>query len=482
MLISSLVHEERGRHLQHELWQKPLIVKIQKKTGDPCNVCEFCLASDQGNFVDLIEIDGASNRKIEHARALIEKIHFAPTMGKRKVYIIDEVHMLTKEAFNALLKTIEEPPEHAYFLLATTELQKVPETIRSRCQVFTFHRFTEEQIVSRLQEIAQKEGIEVDSRDALALIANRSAGGLRDAIGLFEQASASGRVSVEHLQRELGIVASSQLDEFYLFLVSSETENAISFVGEISSEGLSLDDFLEQFLGLLRQKMLFFATEENNPNALASVLLMIDAFDIARRSMRDTPIPTLPLEIAIITVTRINTSDNSSQKDDSGGWNIFGKKSEKPPSSSLEKTERQKPKVKSDSSVESEKKSAFIKAESDSIVISEENVKLHWPKVLEKIDDAMLRAALGQAIVSCGNEDEISIVFAAESWMKQVEDSARFARLQRAVQEVFGPESKLLLSVGSVILQPIEKTASVDSNDEKPVTDPAVVSEILGSK
>jgi len=377
--------------------------------------------------------------------------------------------MLTKEAFNALLKTIEEPPDHAYFLLATTELQKVPETIRSRCQVFTFHRFTLDQIAGRLQEIADKEKIQVADKDALLLIAKKSTGGLRDAIGLFEQASASGEVSVEHLRSELGIASVSQIEEFFGFLTAEQADCAIAFVGEISSEGLSLDDFLEQLLGFLREKMLHFSMEEENPSALAFVLDTIDSFDIARRSMRDAPIPTLPVEIAIVKTTKMRSLESSEK--DSGGWHIFGKKTEK-----SEKKEEILP------NETQEKKEEKVQAQSDVVEISEENIHRHWGKVLEKIDDAMLRAALGQGIISQEGAGTVSVAFSAESWKKQVEEAGRFAKFETAVREIFGPETSIILKVESVILQPIEKSISSDIKEENPVTDPSVISEIFGTK
>ena len=161
---------------------------------EPCNQCEICQSINAGKLVDLIEIDAASNRGIDEIRELREKIVFSPSQAKTKVYIIDEVHMLTKEAFNALLKTLEEPPSHAYFVLATTEAHKIPETIVSRCQQFSFSRIDVTDISRRLEEIAQNEGAKFE-KNALDLIAKLSSGGLRDAIGLLEQMMTAGEVT-----------------------------------------------------------------------------------------------------------------------------------------------------------------------------------------------------------------------------------------------------------------------------------------------
>ena len=178
---------------------------------EPCDKCENCEAVLKGRLVDLIEIDAASNRGIDEIRELREKILFAPTQGKAKVYIIDEVHMLTKEAFNALLKTLEEPPAHAYFILATTEAHKIPETIISRCQQFNFRRISAEDIVKRLQEIGEEESVQAEP-DALDLIAKISSGSLRDAIGLFEQ------MNIDKFEEvmQINFLSSAQLTKLFL--------------------------------------------------------------------------------------------------------------------------------------------------------------------------------------------------------------------------------------------------------------------------
>jgi len=158
----------------------------QLQDGEPCNKCSSCQDINNGNFMDVIEIDAASNRGIDEIRDLREKVRVLPAQGKKKVYIIDEVHMLTMEAFNALLKTIEEPPESVMFILATTEPQKIPATIRSRCQGYFFRRLTIEEMEGRLQEVAQANNITVEP-DALDIIARRANGGLRDALSTLDQ-------------------------------------------------------------------------------------------------------------------------------------------------------------------------------------------------------------------------------------------------------------------------------------------------------
>ena len=175
--------------------------------GEPCNNCSSCRDINYGNFMDVIEIDAASNRGIDEIRDLREKVRILPAQGKKKVYIIDEVHMLTTEAFNALLKTLEEPPESVIFILATTELQKIPATILSRCQRYSFRRLTLDQIITRLREVAQSDAIDIDPA-ALNLIARRANGGMRDALGMLEQIHSyqDGPVSRDDVLVVLGLV------------------------------------------------------------------------------------------------------------------------------------------------------------------------------------------------------------------------------------------------------------------------------------
>ncbi len=476
-----------GKTSTARILAKALNCQNPRESGDPCNQCEFCLAADNGSFVDMIEIDGASNRKIEHARALIEKIYFSPTLGKRKVYIIDEVHMLTKEAFNALLKTIEEPPAHAFFLLATTELNKVPETIRSRCQVFTFQRLSLDQIAGRLNEIAQNENITVE-HDALLLIAKKSLGGLRDAIGLFEQVATSGEVTVKQMQQELGMASINDLEEFYTFIRENNAEAAIRFVGSLSAEGISLGDFLEQLLGHLRVLMLEASLAENDKSRpdLIFILQHIDLFDVARRTLRDSPIPTLPIEIAIVKATLLlNESESTSPKKDDS-WKFFGKKdvkTETTPAAVKAENKENSSLVSSPSS--GKKPDAALSALATGNALDAETFADTWPKVLERLRDAVLRIALQQAQVSVA-DNSVIIVFTAEVHRTQVQESKRMAELMAAIQQVFFEGIDVQLKTQSVILEPVENTAGVDlentQKDEQPVTDPNVISEIFGAK
>ncbi|PIV26132.1 MAG: DNA polymerase III subunit gamma/tau, partial [Anaerolineae bacterium CG03_land_8_20_14_0_80_58_20] len=178
------------------------------KTKRPCNECDHCKAVNDNRFMDLIEIDAASNTSVDDVRDLRDKINFSPTQGKFKIYVFDEAHMLSTAAFNALLKTLEEPPPHAIFVLATTEIHKIPATVLSRCQRHEFRRVPVDEIVGQLKLIVAAENLKADD-DALAMIARQAAGGMRDAISLLDQLSSTGdTITIELAQTVLGTATS----------------------------------------------------------------------------------------------------------------------------------------------------------------------------------------------------------------------------------------------------------------------------------
>ena len=209
--------------------------------GDPCGACDACLAIDNGSFLDLIEIGAASNRGIDEMRDLREKVRFAPTLGKTKVYIIDEAHALTPDAFNAFLKTLEEPPPQTVFILATTEPQKLPATIISRCQRFDFHRISTAAIVDRLSEIAASEGAEI-APDGLRTIARTAGGSLRDATNVLDQLITSFGPSptIEQLQELLGIGGEDQALALAKHLLAGDTTASLELVNAVAAEGAAV--------------------------------------------------------------------------------------------------------------------------------------------------------------------------------------------------------------------------------------------------
>lgn len=225
-------------------------------TPDPCNECEACRKINAGTAMDVFEIDAASNRGIDEIRDLRETVKFAPAEGRYKVYIIDEVHMLTMEAFNALLKTLEEPPAHVVFILATTEAHKVPATIQSRCQRYDFKRITAEDIQGRLQLVADSMKLEYDA-EALHLIAMKADGGMRDALGLLDQcaALAEGRLTVEQAGSFLGLIGRQWIEELAGELAQKDAAGVLAKVGELLQGGKELSQMLSE-LALYFRSML----------------------------------------------------------------------------------------------------------------------------------------------------------------------------------------------------------------------------------
>ncbi|NLO22192.1 MAG: DNA polymerase III subunit gamma/tau [Syntrophomonadaceae bacterium] len=236
---------------------------LELTEGEPCNKCSSCLDINQGNFMDVVEIDAASNRGIDEIRELREKVRIMPAQGNKKVYIIDEVHMLTTEAFNALLKTLEEPPESVIFILATTELQKIPATIVSRCQTYQFRRITLTEISKRQEQVATAIGIQI-SPDALALIARRSNGGLRDALSILDQIySYQGLViNKEHVLDVLGLVDDVFMAELVDALQANDTGKLIRLINTALEQGKETGQIARESVVYLRELLLYIVLGE----------------------------------------------------------------------------------------------------------------------------------------------------------------------------------------------------------------------------
>jgi len=227
--------------------------------GEPCNACDMCRSITEGRALDVIEIDAASNRGIDEIRSLREKANYAPSLSRYKVYIIDEVHMLTEAACNALLKTLEEPPPHVIFVLATTEAHKVIATIVSRCQRFNFHRLRQTEIMDKLKLICKKEGINVEP-DSLELIARAATGSLRDAENILQQMIAyyGNQIELAQIQAELGISGDSRVRQLAQCVVSRDVAAGLKVINSLNRDGVDLRQFnmglVEYLRGLLLAK------------------------------------------------------------------------------------------------------------------------------------------------------------------------------------------------------------------------------------
>jgi len=242
-------------------------------TAEPCLKCERCVSIVSGNDMDVVEIDAASNRGIDHIRALRENVRYVPANSRHKIYIIDEVHMLTMESFNALLKTLEEPPEHVKFIFATTEPQKMPETVRSRCQCYEFRRISSSDIAARLENIAVAESIECDT-GVLQRIAALSRGGLRDAESLLDQVAAlgGGCADFESLNSLTGRLSPSDIADLMDGVLDEDLSMVLDFVDRVYESGTQGEDLLKDLLDYLRALMLVAAgAREDITNSLSGL-------------------------------------------------------------------------------------------------------------------------------------------------------------------------------------------------------------------
>lgn len=231
---------------------------LDLKEGEPCNKCSNCISINEGSFLDYFEIDAASNRGIDEIRDMRERVKFAPSQGRSKVYVIDEVHMLTNEAFNALLKTLEEPPAHVFFILATTEIHRIPLTIISRCQRFDFKQISEETIKTRLQEIIEAEGLSVEDA-ALDLIAKKAEGGLRDAISILDQgvsASLEGHLSLAAAEDLLGTLNEDQLANLFTALFEEDMTGLMASLDAFQNAGKDIKQIVKDMADYLREIIL----------------------------------------------------------------------------------------------------------------------------------------------------------------------------------------------------------------------------------
>lgn len=283
--------------------------------GEPCNTCEMCLAISEGRALDIIEIDAASNTGVEDIRSLREKVNYAPNQASYKVYIIDEVHMLSNSASNALLKTLEEPPSHVVFILATTEVHKILTTILSRCQRFDFRRLTQADLVSYLDYVCQGEGIEVKP-EAMQLIAKSATGSARDAVNLLERLSTyyGSEIGLEQVQAVLGITGDMRSRELVRHIMKKDITAGLATINGVNNDGLDLKQFNRELVEYLRGLLLIKTGSEDSADLVAEDIeelkeiasgTSLDQILTAVRLFGQLEIgidnyPTLPLELALV--------------------------------------------------------------------------------------------------------------------------------------------------------------------------------------
>ncbi|HVF69137.1 MAG TPA: DNA polymerase III subunit gamma/tau [Xanthomonadales bacterium] len=298
---------------QKELHPSPFTLNADIK---PCGACESCVSITDGTNMDILEIDAASNRGIDEIRDLKEKIRLSPLSAKMKVYIIDEVHMLTTEAFNALLKTLEEPPIHAMFILCTTEQQKVPATILSRCFHIAFKKATEDELVRSFMRIAKGENITVD-RETLKFIAGISDGAFRDGVKILEEMSflTDKKIITKKLIEEKYNVISlnKSVDDMVSYLIDQNVKKALALVTQITDQGIDIKYFTQSLIENIHNRILDEVAdgkEKGLSESVRDLIKIANTLSVAYQDAKQAVIPQLPLELAIIDLSTISTDQN----------------------------------------------------------------------------------------------------------------------------------------------------------------------------
>ena len=465
--------------------------------GDPCNLCAPCVAVNEGRALDLVEIDAASHRGIDDIRNLKEKVHFTPAEGAYKVYIVDEVHMMTSDAFNALLKTLEEPPAHAIFILATTEAHRVPPTVISRCQRFDFHRISNRHIEECLAKICGSEGIEVEPQ-ALRAIAGNSSGSLRDAENLLEQlvVSYDSHITLAHVRELLG----QGDDELALNLVKhtlrGEITEGLKTIIAVADQGLDPRRFHKQVVDYLRGVLLINAGAEDAldypPETMDAIRAAAESCTLERalkavqmfeqRPVSQDGFPTLPLEMALVE----SSLNNEPARQESTGTPRVAPRAASapannvsqetvprsaPPRSAQPRREAEPPAVIAESSPAPVGQTAppspytapvaQAAASADSVqtapaVSGELMAEAHWNAIYKAMKRVKgQRYNIGALLMDCGTryieDDSLVLVFKNRPNMERLEgelenpDTRR--QIQQTVQEVTGASYNLRLSL-----------------------------------
>jgi len=350
-----------------------------KSDGEPCGKCKNCQAALSGIMIDLIEIDAASHTGVDDVRDLIEKVNLAPSVGKYKVYIVDEVHMLSKNAFNALLKTLEEPPAHVIFILATTEVHKLPSTVVSRCQYFDFHHLSWDEIINHLKKVTSSEKISITD-DALSLIAQNSEGSLRDSLSILDQVVSLGvsKIDKQTLEKILGITDNTVVQELTQAILNKDTLAGIDIINDVYFKGYDINQLAKNWISYLRQllmirlgneelvgrsadekKIMNSQSQKLSPNELINLLQRLIE---ANNNYRIASIPQLALEMVMVRATENRNVDLSPGK--TGDTKNLASKTANP---KPEQTSQIKPKTQESKSLKSKLDSNF------------------WPELCQKV-------------------------------------------------------------------------------------------------
>lgn len=403
-------------------------------------------AVDDGSLVDLVEIDGASNRGIDDIRNLVEKIQFSPVVASAKVYIIDEVHMLTKEAFNALLKTLEEPPPYAYFILATTELQKIPATIQSRCQRFLFRHVSEEDIVRRLQYIADQERIVVD-RAALRAIAHHADGSVRDAISLLDQLRSLPKIGLPDVEERIGESGHEYVEHIFAAVDAGNAAEILALVAKMEGAGVSLESVARLLLGEARRRLHVVVEAKGPIHEAARELSLLLA---ALRDMRIAPVPGLVLESALLHLAAGPEEEPAERTS-----RLFSRKKPaegKTPAATL--TPSPSPAA-APPAAPAEKVEAIIEAPE----VNLRSIRDAWPQIVDAIAPPSLKMSLKNGHVHAVADEKITVAFASSFHREKVAKTDAARAVEQVLERLFRRSLRI-----SCVLEEEHTTVGADAD------------------
>ncbi len=435
--------------------------------GEPCNACDICRSITEGRALDVIEIDAASNRGIDEIRSLREKANYAPSLARYKVYIIDEVHMLTEAACNALLKTLEEPPGHVIFVLATTEAHKVIATIISRCQRFNFHRLAQTEIMDKLQLICQKEGIQIEL-DSLRLIARAATGSLRDAENILQQLIAyyGNQIELDQVQAALGISGDSRVRRLVQCVVNRDVAAGLQVINSLESDGVDLRQFNLGLVEYLRGLLLAKSQCEEAVNVTSEDLAEMESLatnatlnyllkavkSFSSIDFRSDSYSALPLELALLDCA-LSPPTGQEQLTTTKPSEVVGATEITEPPESIEEAEV--PAALESTEVSESIEEAEVPVTLDSTELPDKEIsqdidylRSHWKEFIKSLRgegssgnlDAFLRSACDPVTV----EDDTLVLGFYYSFHKEKIEDAKYRHLvEKKLNEVFGRPYKI---------------------------------------
>ena len=467
---------------------------LSPSDGEPDDSCHMCLAVNEGRAIDLIEIDAASNRRIADIRDLTEKIHYSPAEAKFKVYIIDEVHMLTPEAFNALLKTLEEPPPHAILILATTDVHKVPLTIISRCQRFDFRRVPSQDIVEKLRKLSVEEAVEIED-EALMLVARKSTGSLRDAENILEQVIVSSEppVTEQDVRQLLNLTDESLPADLLDLVADNHVKDSLVRLGQMIEDGKEPSQIHSSLIEIIRILILLKSNASDGSelgDALKDRLQSIaEKFSMERLihiakiisevDFRDVLTPALPLEIAILEsiMSQQNNEPPPNQFRETNTGSTSNKKSEeqilegpfvnteqKPKIAKLINEEQTKDTVSPPPVVpvtETNSKSKPSELGTNEVhlrtIATDDSIDEHWNELLRSLRQTGKRFNLGALLRGCKErkikDDTLVLTFLHSSHLErinsEIEDPLVNGQFESVVENVLGKKYKISVELSS---------------------------------